>query len=230
MNINPALYEKYGKEKVDEAVAFLTYKKGVEPLSKNEDSDHPTLYVFRHGQTEDNKKMVFSGWRDPDITETGEEQALILADKLKDKKIQMLFCSDQKRAIRTMELAISKNEHAKNLEIHQDGRIREKSYGSYQGKSKLEEQLRDKDHTMQLRRSYNYTPHLGESLHMCILRVRDFLDEIIPVMKETKVNVAISCHGNSIRGIRQYFEKFSDEETSHIETPLGQDYAAYSIK
>lgn len=230
MNLNPALYEKYGKEAVENALAFLNYKKGVEPLPKNEDENHPILYVFRHGQTTDNLDMLFSGWRDPDITEKGIEQAQILADKLKDKKIQMLFSSDQKRAIKTMEIAVSKNEYAKKLEIHQDGRIREKSYGSYQGKSKFEEQLKDKAHTMELRRSYMYVPHLGESLHMCILRVGDFLDEIIPMMKETNINVAISCHGNSIRGIRQYFEHLSNEETAHIETPLGQDYAAYSIK
>jgi bisphosphoglycerate-dependent phosphoglycerate mutase len=45
-----------------------------------------------------------------------------------------------------------------------------------------------------------------------------------------KMNVAVSCHGNSIRGFRQIFEGLSNEQTALIETPLGQDYAAYNIR
>lgn len=227
--VDAHLYEKYGTDKVNAAIQFLTYREGIEELPKNESTSNPTLYVFRHGETQDNKDMLFSGWRDPDITETGIEQALILAEKLKDKKIQLLYTSDQIRSINTMKLAVSKNDQTNNLTIIQDGRIREKSYGIYQGKSKLEIQLENPDHAMELRRSYNYTPPLGESLHMCILRVNDFLNEVIHIMKDKKINVAVSCHGNSIRGIRQYFEKLSNNDTAHIETPLGQDYAAYQI-
>lgn len=229
-NVDPALYEKYGQFKVDESVKLLTYHMEMPPLPKDENPEFPILYVFRHGETEDNKNMVFSGWRDPNITEEGKKQTLELAQKLKDKNIQLLFASDQTRALETMQAAISLNEYANKLEINQDGRIREKSYGIYQGKSKLEVQLENPEHAMQLRRSYNYIPNLGESLHMCILRVNDFLNEIIPMMKESHMNVAISCHGNSIRGIRQYFEHLSNEQTAHIETPLGKDYAAYAIK
>jgi bisphosphoglycerate-dependent phosphoglycerate mutase len=49
-------------------------------------------------------------------------------------------------------------------------------------------------------------------------------------MKNQKINVAISCHGNSIRGFRKYFEKLTPEEVTKIETPLGSDYIAYTIK
>jgi bisphosphoglycerate-dependent phosphoglycerate mutase len=45
-----------------------------------------------------------------------------------------------------------------------------------------------------------------------------------------KMNVAVSCHGNSIRGFRQVFENLTNEQTALIESPLAQDYAAYSIK
>jgi bisphosphoglycerate-dependent phosphoglycerate mutase len=48
-------------------------------------------------------------------------------------------------------------------------------------------------------------------------------------MKQFRINVAVSAHGNSIRGFRKYFEHLTDAQTSEIETPLGQDYAAYSI-
>jgi bisphosphoglycerate-dependent phosphoglycerate mutase len=49
-------------------------------------------------------------------------------------------------------------------------------------------------------------------------------------MKEKKLNVAISCHGNSIRGFRKFFEKLSPEEVTKIETPLGSDYISYNIR
>lgn len=230
MNIDPALYEKYGKEKVDEIVKFLSYKKEPQPLPKDENPNYPVLYVFRHGQTTDNADFLFSGWRDVDLTDEGIKQAEILAEKLKDKKIHMLVASDQIRAIKTMQIAISKNEYAKDLEIHKEPRIKERSYGDLQGKSKLEMKLSNPELATKYRRSYSDVPPSGESIEMVAKRVNEFLDEIIPLMKENNINVALSCHGNSIRGIRQRFEDLTNEETAHIETPLGQDYAAYSIK
>ncbi len=222
------LNQKYGRDKVDEAVRYLTYR-NVEELPKSDSGEGSTLYVFRHGQTDDNANMLFSGWRDSGLTQTGIDQAKQLADKLANKKIQMLIASDQVRAIDTMKYAIEKNEYAKDLEITPDRRIRERCYGDWQGKSKLIMQLEDPKGLYKVRRGYNNPPPNGESLKDTVKRVGEFLDEIIPLMKGQSINVAISCHGNSIRGIRQYFEKLNDEETSTIETPLGKDYAAYRI-
>lgn len=227
--IDPAIYQKYPREKVDEAIAFLTYKHTAE-LPKEEFSGIPTLYVFRHGETTDNAAMLFSGWRDVDLTETGAEQALILAEKLKNKKIDMLVTSDMQRAIHTMEIAISKNENAKKLDLIKDSRIKERRYGDLQGTSKLLLQLENPNLSHNYRRSYDTVPPSGESLEMVVKRVQQFIDEIIPKMKEFNINVAVSCHGNSMRGFRQYFEHLSNEETATIESPLGQDYAAYAIK
>ena len=224
------LYLKYGKEKVDDAVKYLSYRSITKELPKEESDDFPILYVFRHGQTTDNADFIFSGWRDVDLTEKGVQQAEVLSEKLKDKKIHMLVASDQLRAIRTMEIAISKNESARGLEIIQDPRIKERSYGDLQGESKLLMQLDDPDLLLHYRRTYHNSPPNGESLKMVVERVEDFLSDIMPKMKEYKLNVAISCHGNSIRGIRKHFENLTEEETAEIETPLGQDYASYLIK
>lgn len=223
------LYQKYPKEQVDEAVAYLSYHH-VNPMPKDENPAHPILYVFRHGQTEDNANFIFSGWRDSDLTEKGVEQAKVLAEKLRDKKIHMLVTSDQIRSIRTMEIAISLNAYAMKLEIHHDPRIKERSYGDLQGTSKLEMQLTDPQHLAEERRSYDFVPPNGESTAQVIIRVRKFIDEIVPLMKMYKMNVAVSCHGNSIRGFRQVFEKLTNDQTALIESPLAQDYAAYSIK
>jgi len=227
MNLDE-FYQKYPKEKVDDALAFLNYKTAPKDLPKSESDTKPTLYIFRHGQTEDNAEQLFSGWRDSPLTERGREQSRILAEKLKDKKIDMLISSPQIRAVETMKVAMSKNK-SKDLEIHMDERIKERSYGDLQGKSKLEMVLEDPKLAQKIRRSYDEVPPNGESIAMVCDRVFQFCDETIPLMKQNKTNVAISCHGNSIRGFRKYFEGLNPEETASIETPLGQDYIAYLI-
>lgn len=221
-------YNKYGQDIVNKAIEKLNYKE-VTTMPKNEDPNFPIIYIFRHGQSEDNAEMLFSGWRDVKLTDKGVRQALDLAEVLKDKKIDYLISSDQTRAIDTMKHAISLNEGAKNLEIHTDTRIRERSYGDLQGTSKLELFLQDEELCNEYRRSYTKRANNGESLEDVIKRVEDFIKDLTPFIKENSLNVAISCHGNSIRGFRKYFENLTPEEVTKLETPLGSDYIAYSI-
>jgi 2,3-bisphosphoglycerate-dependent phosphoglycerate mutase len=228
MDLTP-FYNKYGKEKVDKAIEKLNYKE-VTSMPKDENPQHPVIYIFRHGQSEDNQEMIFSGWRDAKLTKKGIDQALELAEKLKDKKIDFLYSSTQSRAIDTLKYAISKNENAKNLKIYQDIRLRERSYGDLEGTSKLELFLDNEDLCTEYRRSYSKRANNGENLDDVCNRVAEFIMEVLPKIKENHLNVAISCHGNSIRGFRKYFENLSPEELVKIETPLGSDYIAYSIK
>jgi len=44
-----------------------------------------TLVLVRHGQSEWNLKNLFTGWRDPDLTEKGVEEAIEGGRKLKAK-------------------------------------------------------------------------------------------------------------------------------------------------
>jgi len=41
--------------------------------------------------------------------------------------------------------------------------------------------------------------------------------------------VAISCHGNSMKMIRYYFEKLEIVDVLVQENPLGEDYAEYVV-
>jgi 2,3-bisphosphoglycerate-dependent phosphoglycerate mutase len=222
-------YNKYGQDIVDKAIEKLNYKE-VTTMPKSEDPNFPILYIFRHGQSEDNEKMLFSGWRNPELTEKGVKQALDLAEIIKNKKIDYLISSDLIRAVDTMKYAVSLNEVAKNLEIHQDPRIRERSYGDLQGTSKLELFLTNEELCNEYRRSYTKRANNGENLEDVVKRVEEFIKDLIPIMKEKNINVAVSCHGNSIRGFRKYFENLSPEEITRIETPLGSDYISYNIK
>jgi 2,3-bisphosphoglycerate-dependent phosphoglycerate mutase len=227
------LFDEQGKhyeaDILRNAIGYLSYKHAP-TLPKEEALDKPVLYVFRHGQTDDNASFTFSGWREATLTEKGKKQTLILANKLKDKKIDMLYASPQIRAIDTMKLAISKNEAAKNLEIFTDERIKERDYGDLTGNSKLEYYLNDPESLELIRRSYTNASPNGESIEMVCNRVAEFCDEITKMMKDKNINVAVSCHGNSIRGFRKYFTDLNDYEIAHIETPLGQDYEAHIVE
>ena len=214
---------------VEEAKKTLSYKKA-NLLPKNESNAFPVLYVFRHGQSQDNADFIFSGWRESKLTETGIKQAEIFAEKLKDKKIDFLISSPQIRAIETMKIAISKNKDTKKLEIHLDERIKERSYGELQGTSKLELFLKNPELLNEYRRSYTKRAQNGESLEDVVKRVNLFCKDLVKQMKNGKMNVAVSCHGNSMRGFRKYFEGLSIEQTCDIETPLGQDYASYIVQ
>jgi broad specificity phosphatase PhoE len=41
------------------------------------------VFVFRHAETFDNRRGVFSGWRDSDLTLKGFSQAQVIAGELK---------------------------------------------------------------------------------------------------------------------------------------------------
>ena len=129
-----------------------------------------------------------------------------------------------------MKIAISKNKDTKKLEIHLDERIKERSYGELQGTSKLELFLKNPELLNEYRRSYTKRAQNGESLEDVVKRVNLFCKDLVKQMKNGKMNVAVSCHGNSMRGFRKYFEGLSIEQTCDIETPLGQDYASYIVQ
>ncbi len=80
------------------------------------------------------------------------------------------------------------------------------------------------------RRGYDTKPPGGESLKDVEKRVFPFCNDIVKRIKENNINVAISCHGNSMRAIRKYFENISTLEETTMENPLGRDYAQYVIR
>lgn len=216
-------------EKIKKAKDLLNYKK-VDELPKEESDEFSTIYVFRHGQTEDNANFVFSGERDAKLTKEGIKQAEILSEKIKSIRFDRLISSPQTRAVETMKIALSKNNLSKDIEIETDERIRERSYGDLTGKSKMDMQLKDPEELLKIRRSFDFVPVNGESIEMVCDRVGNFCNDLVKEISGKNIKVAISCHGNSMRGFRKYFEGLDNETVSKVETPLAQDYAAYVIK
>lgn len=99
------------------------------------------ITYFVHGTTTDNEKEVSSGWSDVELSELGIKQSIELKEKIKGKKIDVVFCSDLKRARKSAELTW-RNE----VPIITDARLRECNYGELNGAaSKVVEPLQEKE-------------------------------------------------------------------------------------
>lgn len=201
--------------------------KNKKPLPKNESPTDPEIYVFRHGETTDNINRIFSGWRDANLTKRGEQQAEVLALKLKNKHIDLCITSTQIRSKATAEIALK---YHKEIVFEEDPRIMERNYGELQGKSKERAMKENPEQAIKWRRGYDNPPPGGESLQMVEQRVFPFCEELVERIKKNNINVAISCHGNSMRAIRRYFEGLSVAKEATVENPLGTDYAEYVVK
>src|SRR3989339_606132 len=88
------------------------------------------ITYFVHGTTTDNEKEISSGWFDVELSDLGTKQSIELKDKIKDKKFDIVFCSDLKRAVNSAKLTFEGI-----VPIIPDKRLRECNYGKYKAQS-----------------------------------------------------------------------------------------------
>lgn len=174
------------------------------------------IFIFRHGQTEDNKNKIFSGWRNPDLNEEGIKESQTLRDKLRNEKPTKAYTSDQIRCVHTLQISL---EPHPQVEVFQDLRIRERDYGDLTGQSKAEWEKKDPVNYKLWHRSYDVAPPNGESIADVEKRVQPFIDDLLGAIKPEDV-VFICASSNSIRVLRKHFEKLSNaEEVSYEYEP-----------
>lgn len=122
------------------------------------------ITYFVHGTTTDNEKEISSGWYDVELSELGIQQSKDLKDLIKDKKFDVVFCSDLKRAVNSAELTFKGD-----VEIKQDKRLRECNYGKYNAQpSEVVEPMQEQSIT-------NRFPE-GESYEDVKARISDFVN------------------------------------------------------
>lgn len=213
--------------RLTQSAVFSILKPGEikKPLPKKESPIYPEIYVFRHGESFDNKNRVFSGWRDSKLTPLGKKQAEILAEKLKDKKIDVCIVSRLSRSKKTAEIVFT----GRKVVFETDDRMIERDYGELTGTSKEKLMKEDFVEAVKDRRFFDQRPPGGESLEDVSKRVFPFCDDLLKRIRESGENVAISAHGNSMKAMRLYFEKLPVVEVLVQENPLGQDYAQYVV-
>ena len=89
------------------------------------------ITYFVHGTTTDNEEDISSGWKDVGLSELGVRQSIELKENIKDKKFDVVFCSDLKRAVDSAKIVFE------GAPIIADIRLRECNYGKFNGKSSL---------------------------------------------------------------------------------------------
>jgi len=139
-----------------------------------------SITYFVQGTTTDNEKEISSGWSDVELSDLGEKQSLDLRDRVREKKFDVVFSSDLKRAIDSSNLTFQGL-----APIKSDPRLRECNYGDYNGQpSKIVEPIQEK-----------YIQERfpgGESYEDVRARIADFL-EFLQKNYDGK-NVAIVSH------------------------------------
>ena len=184
------------------------------------------LFVFRHAETTDNSNNIFSGWRNPDLTPKGLLQAQEVAQQLEKEKIDYAFTSHLTRAKRTLEIVLKP--HPK-VPVFIDDRLIERCYGTLQGKSKIGIAAERPEWFAKVHRGSDFLPPEGESLKMVENRTLHFVVQLEGWLQQNPGNVAISCHGNSMRPIRRVFEHLSLKQMLQLENPQDQamEYALH---
>ncbi|HEY8125669.1 MAG TPA: 2,3-bisphosphoglycerate-dependent phosphoglycerate mutase, partial [Methylocystis sp.] len=135
-----------------------------------------TLVLVRHGQSEWNAKNLFTGWKNPDLTPLGIEEARRAGRELKKRDIlfSVGFTSALLRAQHTIDLIFEELGQT-NVPTIKDRALNERHYGDLSGLNK--DEARDKWGEEQVhlwRRSYDVPPPGGESLKDTVARVVPF--------------------------------------------------------
>ena len=180
------------------------------------------LILIRHGQSEWNALNQFTGWKDPDLTAKGIEEARNAGMIINNLNINfdLVFTSALKRAQNTAEIILK--EINQPLSTIKNQALNERNYGDLAGLNKDDARKRWGDEQVHIwRRSYEIPPPGGESLKDTGERVLPyFMKEIHPHVCKGK-NVLIAAHGNSLRSLIKFLDNISDEDIVKLEIPTG---------
>ena len=206
------------------------------------------LILLRHGQSEWNKRNLFTGWVDIPLSPEGINESLAAGEAISEIPIDIIITSSLVRAQMTAFLAMSKHHtnkvpvvlHAGEGKLEEWSRIyseetqseiipvirtselNERAYGELQGLNKAETAEKfGADQVKIWRRSYDVPPPNGESLEMTAARSIPYFEQTIVPFLEDEKNVLICAHGNSLRSIIMDLDGLSKEEVINLELATG---------
>ncbi len=193
------------------------------------------LVLTRHGESEWNKKNLFTGFHDIELTEQGREEAKIAGQEIAAKGLvfDVVYTSTLKRAYHTAEIlleATGTNDHLKigdapNAEWkmikHDD--LRERDYGDLTGLNKAETAEKYGAEQVHIwRRSYDVPPPGGECLKDVVERVRPYYEDVIKPQLEAGKTVLVAAHGNSLRAMMIILGERTPKDINEFELGTGR--------
>ena len=141
------------------------------------------LVLVRHGQSEWNLKNLFTGWKDPDLTEKGVAEAREAGRKLKAQGLtfDVAFTSALTRAQHTLNLALTEMGQT-GIPVTKNLALNERDYGDLSGLNKDDARAKWGEEQVHVwRRSYDEPPPGGESLKDTLARTLPYyVQEILP--------------------------------------------------
>lgn len=181
------------------------------------------LILVRHGQSEWNAKNLFTGWKDPGLTDEGMEEALVAGSTIKSENILFdeMFTSKLVRAQITGKIILEAINQS-NIPINQNIALNERNYGSLAGLNKDDARKKWGEEQVHIwRRSFDIPPPDGESLKNTSERVLPYFNrEILPKVVNGS-NILIAAHGNSLRSLIMQLDDINEVDIVNLEIPTG---------
>ncbi|MFA5949184.1 MAG: 2,3-bisphosphoglycerate-dependent phosphoglycerate mutase [Hyphomicrobium sp.] len=170
------------------------------------------LVLVRHGESEWNKRNMFTGIKNPDLTEKGLIEARWAGRVLKSQGLafDVAFTSKLKRAQHTLDIMLAEL-GSEQIEVIEDAALNERDYGELSGLNKEEARARwGEDQVLSWRRSFDIPPPGGESLKDTAARVVPYYKQHIWPRLAAGKSVLVAAHGNSLRALIMNLEKLSE--------------------
>lgn len=183
------------------------------------------MVLVRHGQSEWNLKNLFTGWRDPDLTEQGFAEAHEAGKVLRQEGLHfdIAFTSVLRRAEKTCQIILDELDQS-TLETIHDQALNERNYGDLAGLNKDDARKKWGEEQVHIwRRSYDVPPpgEEGESLRDTGARVWPYyMQEILPRVLSGQT-VLVAAHGNSLRSLVMILDRLSKEEVTGLNLATG---------
>ncbi|GBD48789.1 phosphoglycerate mutase 1 [Methylopila sp. Yamaguchi] len=169
--------------------------------------------LVRHGQSEWNLKNLFTGWKDPGLTERGLAEATAAGRRLKEAGMtfDVAFTSKLQRAQRTNQLILAEL-GGRSVPVIEDAALNERDYGELTGLNKDDARKTwGEQKVLMWRRSYDVPPPGGESLRDTVARTLPyFVAEILPRVLNGEQTL-VTAHGNSLRALIMVLERLTPD-------------------
>ncbi len=207
------------------------------------------LILMRHGESLYNKKNLFTGWTDIELSDRGKKEARAAGALLKHHGIypDVCYTSWLKRAIHTANIVLEELEW-EQIDMLRSYKLNERHYGAWQGEDKdAVKKEYGEEKFVSVRRGYDVAPPLlveddarlvwHEKKYSTITRnllprsesLKDTKERVVPYYEEhikpalAKANtVLVSAHGNSLRALVMDLEQLSEQEVVNLEIPTGK--------
>ena len=181
------------------------------------------LILVRHGQSEWNAKNLFTGWKDPGLTDQGVSEAKNAGKLILEQNIEfdVMYTSMLSRAQKTGDIILGILNH-KEIPIIKNEALNERHYGSLAGLNKDDARKKWGDEQVHIwRRSFDMPPPDGESLKDTADRVLPYFEAKIMPKVVSGSSILIAAHGNSLRALIMKLDSISPEDIVELEIPTG---------